>query len=317
MPLADWSEFARCRPEPATGFHEVYFRYDDEPEYWARARNLADQVAFYQYTTVSDIPVIVSLLFDGDGFLMGHRIVSDPRVGEAMRENGSSLAGILRARYGEDNFACEDRPPLPGESAFQGIFINRECRGVDSAAGIAMYVLERQLRKLGQRDQDVLAGPTAGLFESTTFFEALSVEPIPDRPARLAGLPERGESERDRLVARARNCPACDLRGADLKRAELSGANLAGADLTGANLIDANLSGADLTDAYLTDARLNGAKLTDANLRGASLHGADLTGADLTGATLTGATLTDANLARVRHDQWTAWPDGFKPPPSV
>ena len=41
VPLAAWSDFRRCRAEPS-GLREVYFRYDDELEYWAKANNLQD-----------------------------------------------------------------------------------------------------------------------------------------------------------------------------------------------------------------------------------------------------------------------------------
>ena len=75
-------------------------------------------------------------------------------------------------------------PTLPGESEFQGIFVKRECHATDPEAHLAMVVLERNLRKLGQHQQDALAGPTAGLFESTTYFQALLSEPIEDRAAR-------------------------------------------------------------------------------------------------------------------------------------
>src|SRR2546425_5186176 len=39
QPLTGWSDFARCPAEPS-GLHEVYFEYDDENEYIARARDL-------------------------------------------------------------------------------------------------------------------------------------------------------------------------------------------------------------------------------------------------------------------------------------
>ena len=42
-PLAGWKDYRRCRPD-ANGLREVYFRYDDEIEYWAKANNLADQM---------------------------------------------------------------------------------------------------------------------------------------------------------------------------------------------------------------------------------------------------------------------------------
>src|SRR5215471_14394870 len=36
QPLAGWSDYGKCPPEPS-GLREVYFRYDDELEYRARA----------------------------------------------------------------------------------------------------------------------------------------------------------------------------------------------------------------------------------------------------------------------------------------
>jgi hypothetical protein len=36
--LTGFKDFRRCRPE-ASGLREVYFRYDDELEYWAKANN--------------------------------------------------------------------------------------------------------------------------------------------------------------------------------------------------------------------------------------------------------------------------------------
>src|SRR5215470_1946276 len=42
-PLTAWKDYRRCRPD-ANGLREVYFRYDDELEYWAKANNLAAQI---------------------------------------------------------------------------------------------------------------------------------------------------------------------------------------------------------------------------------------------------------------------------------
>src|SRR5690349_10960117 len=40
LPLTGFGEFRRCRAEPS-GLREVYFRYDDELEYWAKANDLS------------------------------------------------------------------------------------------------------------------------------------------------------------------------------------------------------------------------------------------------------------------------------------
>src|SRR5262245_45726616 len=44
QPLTGWTDFMRCTAEP-NGLREVYFEYDDEYEYIARARELPREVA--------------------------------------------------------------------------------------------------------------------------------------------------------------------------------------------------------------------------------------------------------------------------------
>jgi uncharacterized protein YjbI with pentapeptide repeats len=301
-PIGGWADFAKCPSEADTGLHEVYFRYDDEAEYVARARSFEDQVAVYNNTRAHDVPIIVSLLFDADGFVVGYRIVSDPRVDTALREIGSDLAGPLMARFGEDQFACEDLDPAAGESAYQGMFIKRHCHAENTRQGLDFLVRAHRFRKTGQTA--IIHGEvTEGLFESTTFFQAVLSEPVADREARLAALPEPEPTEKQLLIERARNCPGCDLRGVDLKRADLSGANLAGADLSGANLHGAILRRADLTGTIFVSANLNRADLrlatvTGGVLAGSMLYAAQLDGADLSGGILNGIRAGKATWAR-------------------
>ena len=77
--LAGWSDFARCKAEPS-GLHEVYFEYDDELEYIARAKDLEMNITRWAGTTEAMFPVIVSALFNDSGVLAGIRIVTDPRA---------------------------------------------------------------------------------------------------------------------------------------------------------------------------------------------------------------------------------------------
>src|SRR6266481_3555721 len=72
VPLNGWNDFRRCRPEPS-GLREVYFRYDDELEYWAKANNLADQMEQFSGTKTYGFPVIVSILIDAEGTVGGIR----------------------------------------------------------------------------------------------------------------------------------------------------------------------------------------------------------------------------------------------------
>src|SRR5262245_23444161 len=59
--LKGWSDFARCRAE-ADGLREVYFEYDDELEYIARAQDLEREITRWAGTTEVAFPVVVSAL---------------------------------------------------------------------------------------------------------------------------------------------------------------------------------------------------------------------------------------------------------------
>src|SRR5262245_10776553 len=95
QPLAGWTDYQRCRAEP-DGLREIYFEYDDEYEYIARARDLPREIARWAGTTEAGFPVIVSALFDDEGVLRGIRIVTDARPehrNELIEANLRKLAG--------------------------------------------------------------------------------------------------------------------------------------------------------------------------------------------------------------------------------
>ena len=52
-PLTGWKDFRRCRARPS-GLREVYFRYDDELEYWAKAGRPGGTVCRHQDLRVPD-----------------------------------------------------------------------------------------------------------------------------------------------------------------------------------------------------------------------------------------------------------------------
>lgn len=313
LPLTGWADYAECQPEADTGYYEVFFQYDDEPEFWARALRIPTKILLYQYTSAYAIPIIVSGLFDSDGFLMGFRMVTDPRMEPAIREKASDLAGFLMARYDAAEWICEDIPRIDGEREFKGVFIKAGCVHQDPVAGLDIVLELHHFRKAGQFAINPADGlPMEGQFESMTRFEAVLINPLPNREARIAVPAERGPTERDLLIRRAMDCPGCDLSGANLKRANLAGANLAGANLSGANLHGANLAGANLVGANLENANINRADVKRADLRGANLteamifesrfDGADLSGARLQGAfggkvQMIGANVSNANLS--------------------
>lgn len=315
-PIKSWSEFETCPEEAGNQLREVYFEYDDEQEYIGRARNLDLQVMRHEFTWVNGVPVIASALFDADGFLVGIRLVSDTRVDDAKREKGMILGGFMKARYGEAGWSCEDLPKLERESPFLDIFIKSTCKKtvtVGDAAEVNLDLNVRNLRRPGQTTLAYDSVPTDGEFESSTRFQMTLAAPVKDKQQKLAAV-ATSENAMDAVIAKAMDCPGCDLQGVNLKRANLTGANLAGANLTGANLHGAILAQADLTGAILTGANLNRAdlrrtKLSGSNLQkvmvfGATLEGADLREADLNGAMagssrFTGANLTNASMRTV------------------
>jgi hypothetical protein len=170
VPLNGWNDFKRCRPEPS-GLREVYFRYDDELEYWAKANNLADQMEQYSGTKTYGFPVVVSALFDAQGSLGGIRIVSDPRDTSQNRDEAYLLRNFLTARFGRDNWQCQDLALEGGETPVDGVFVKQRCgKQIDDKT--SALLVTRYLRKPGQSRVDPQSGrETTGQFESTARFE--------------------------------------------------------------------------------------------------------------------------------------------------
>ena len=156
---------------------EVYFRYDDEIEYRAKAHRAQTLIAQYSGTKVLDFSVIVSALFDPGGTLAGLRIVTDPPARPQERKQAYTLSNFLKARFGSDGWDCSDKPGTPGETPVGTLYINRHCTKlvkIDMRA-----VLEtRFLRRPGQAEFSGSGKLTVGQFESSTRLELLQ----PDIP---------------------------------------------------------------------------------------------------------------------------------------
>jgi hypothetical protein len=178
-PLTRWKDYRRCRPD-ANGTREVYFRYDDELEYWAKANNLADQMGQYIGTKTYGFPVTVSALIgddgQGTGAVRGIRIVSDPRDPTGDRDEAYLLRNFLNARFGRDGWQCTDIPAEPGETSVTGIFIKQHCEK-DIEGGLHGLLVTRHLRKPGQSQYDPHSGrETINQFESNVRFELVKVK---------------------------------------------------------------------------------------------------------------------------------------------
>jgi hypothetical protein len=175
LPLNGFGEYRRCRPEPS-GLREVYFRYDDEWEYWAKANDLTDQMEQYTGTKTYGFPIVASVLIDMDGIVRGIRLVSDPRDVSQNRDEAYFLRNFLTARLGREGWQCEDEPLAEGESAVGGVSVKQKCRKpVDARTSASLAT--RYLRKPGQSQYDPQSGrETVGQFDSSVRFELVQAK---------------------------------------------------------------------------------------------------------------------------------------------
>jgi hypothetical protein len=182
QPLTGWHDFARCRAEP-DGLHEVYFEYDDEFEYIARARDLDREITRWAGTTEGGFPVVVSALFDSAGVLRGIRMVTDARPDHRnditvanlrKRADAYVLGGIMAARFDLVTARdCTSLPPAEGESAVGDLFVKQACEMTDAAAGRKIMLRVNFFRKPGQSgtNPQLPTQLTEGQFESSARLE--------------------------------------------------------------------------------------------------------------------------------------------------
>jgi len=173
-PLAGWSDYDRCKSEP-NGLHEVYFRYDDELEYWAKAHRARTLLAQYGGTKVLDFPVIVSGLFDASGTLAGLRIVTDPQASPPERKQAYTLSNFFKARYGSEGWTCTDTPPASGETPVGTLYINQRCTKL-TKDNLRAMLETRFLRLPGQAEFSGGGKLTVGEFESSTRLDLLRAD---------------------------------------------------------------------------------------------------------------------------------------------
>jgi hypothetical protein len=180
--LSGFADFARCRAEPG-GLHEVYFEYDDELEYIARARDDDREITRLAGTTEVGFPVIVSALFDAAGLLKAVRMVSDPRPDHRdhvtpanlrKREDAYVLGGVLASRFGvEAARDCTSLPLAEGESVVGDLFVKQACEKIDPERGIKVIIRANLYRKPGQSgvNPQLPTELTQGQFESSARIE--------------------------------------------------------------------------------------------------------------------------------------------------
>lgn len=175
--LPGWADFKQCTPE-TSGLYEVYFEYDDEDEFIARAYEditLARDIG----TVDKSFPIVVSAVFDANGILAGIRLVTDPRL-EQREDNewanlrarnehhllAAYLSGSMHISMKTD---CTKLPLSETESTVGGVGIKTDCEHIDADAGRRYVLQQRFFRKKGQAGRDPATGAlTSGQYESST-----------------------------------------------------------------------------------------------------------------------------------------------------
>jgi hypothetical protein len=172
LPIGSFERFMRCRAEPS-GLREIWFRYDDELEYIARAARDPDAIARSNAMLMLGQPVILSFLVDQAGLIQGYRIITDPHAEEEVRRDAFTLAAAFKARFGSDAWTCADLAPVGGETPFEGNFVKQRCRKL--ADGDEITVDIRHYRKAGQASSD----PNTGLATINQFESSARLEVVP------------------------------------------------------------------------------------------------------------------------------------------
>jgi len=146
--LKSWDEFSVCPKEAETGLHEVWFRYDDEMEYVARARRSEILIRQYQANALNGQPIVTSLLFDDKGVMQGFRVVNDLRVDGRTRLNAFGLGDLFKGMAGV-GLECTDLPAAEGERPIEDWFIKENCE-LKAPDGTITRVQTRRFYKPGQ-----------------------------------------------------------------------------------------------------------------------------------------------------------------------
>jgi hypothetical protein len=167
--LQGFEDYAQCAVEPATGLREVWFRYDDELEYVARARRSDIMIRQYSQNSLAGQPIITSFLVDEAGLVQGYRIVNDPRVESQTRIAAFGLADLFRGIAGT-GLTCTDLPLAEGERPIDDWYLKQICELKTDARVVRIEA--RRYYKPGQFAVDPNENrPTENLFESSARIE--------------------------------------------------------------------------------------------------------------------------------------------------
>jgi len=168
-----FSEFEKCEKEDHTQLREVYFEYDDEALYWAKAK-YEKRLERFQGTKVLAYAAILSLLFDDEGIVKGVRIMTDPRATLFERKKAFLLKKHLEGYWGRGPWDCKEVPKLEGETPVsdkQNLLKDICIKNQDDKI---IILQSRYYRKKGQKGFTPGGDLTLTYFESWTKLEVFT-----------------------------------------------------------------------------------------------------------------------------------------------
>jgi hypothetical protein len=171
--LETFEDYRRCPVEAETGLREIWFIYDNEWEYIARAYRDPVEIARFSANVFYGQPIITSLMIDDDGLVQGYRVITDPKAPDDVRLEAYNLLGIFRTMYSGAPWQCENLPPGERESPVDGVFVKSRC--VMASERQFVRIEAHLLRKPGQ---DYYLNPLQGYFEAFTRLEVYGAEAV-------------------------------------------------------------------------------------------------------------------------------------------
>jgi hypothetical protein len=175
--IGSFEQFERCRAE-LSGLREIWFRYDDEFEFIARAARDPDAVARSNAMVVLGQPVVLSLLIDRAGLVQGYRIITDPHAHQELRIDAYTIAIVFKARFGPQGWDCNNMGPAEGETPILGVFVKQRCQKNSDGQQITME--SRHYYKPGQAMVDPNTNlPTVNQFESLARLQVVRIDALP------------------------------------------------------------------------------------------------------------------------------------------
>ena len=185
MFLESFEHFAECPVEAATGLREVWFIYDDELEYIARAQRDEAIIWRSMANRFDTQQIITSLLIDDLGRVQGYRVVTDPRTLAEFRIEAYTLAPMFMGIVGSASWACADLPAGERETPIDGVFVKRACEKVTD--DVVARVEARHMYKPGQDIRDGVGvrrklTQAEGQFESSARLDVYNLKSVRDAP---------------------------------------------------------------------------------------------------------------------------------------